>query len=1731
MNLHPVSTPITSTLPSEAASDVNSRLREPWLTVARTAWLVVALATIGLFLISVPVYFAYLLTPCPDADCMNGQLTPDILRTLHALGLSAGFYAAYTVAIDVIVAGVYSAVAIVLFWRKSDDRMALFVALALLTFGSAALTSSMQLLAELYPGWWFPVRVVGFIGDVGMLTFLYLFPDGRFVPGWSRWLAVLWIVYQVPTYFFPQSPVDLSGTWLGQVIFPALIGSGVAAQVYRYRRISSPAQRQQTKWVVFGSAVGIPLEMIIVTVAVSGILPWEVLPGSLTYFVALTGGFLALLLIPLSIGLAILRYRLWDIDIIIRRTLIYGALTAIIVGVYMLVVGALSALLPMQSELLFSVVALGLIALLFQPLRQRLQRAMDRVLPLAPRPAVEAQAVLSVPPMTGHPAPSAHVERATAPPVADEPHPDARLRGSRLVLARAVWLVVALVTIGLYLASVPIYFAYLQTVCPVDVCANELLTPETLLALQALGLSRGFLAAYSVALDVVFAVGYVAVAALIFWRRSADRMALFVALALLTFGTATHPAAMSTLTRVHPAWSLPVALVHFLGAASFSLFLYLFPDGRFVPHWTRWIALAWIAWQSPRYWLPAWPNVNTWTTALNGVIWLGALGAVVYAQVHRYRRVSSAVQRQQTKWVVFGIAAALVGYLGVNVGLADVAPISAGALLARLVGFAVNYLALLLIPLSIGAAILRYRLFDIDIIIRRTLIYGALLGSLALVYLGAVALLQVLSQALTGPQSNLVIVATTLAIAALFQPLRRRVHAFVDRRFYREKIDFRQAFTDFAREVRTIIELPELLRVLVSRTTDLLHIAHGAVFLRGDAGDFHLAEARNLPAEADAALPIDAETLDRLEEGAPIPRPNDQHFPLLVPLIAPDASGQGAELRQRLIGVLALGPRLSDQKYNREDQTLLMGLADQAGTAIHVAQLIEEQRAEAQRREETERQREARRNSPIGRAEATGQALLADPRTALIELHRLADAAGQSPEAAQLLEYLPRVIGVLDHPGATLLTGFADGFSDLFFSQQSPELLSVGLRGLIDHLKMATTDDRRATELRTENREPTTDEAVVGGPRSVVVEGAVEALAIYRLCQWALEAGTLAQIAELEIGNGNLQSLIPNLPTHVFADLARALAELGAVVEALRAYERVDSSQDKLAYLASAVERLSRADRLARAELGSADRPVVERIVGSWLAIVTGAMSELQTRAQLACRLLTRHTWQDDMIALVLAIRNDGRGAALNLNVCLAPAAEYTLLDEAADVERLATGEEVQLTLRVRPRTTAGAGQPFGEAQASPPDQAPDSFRARFLIRYADPRGPDQVEHFADEVRLLAAEQPFQFIPNPYVVGTPLQEGSALFFGRADLVAFIEENLAAAHHNNLVLIGQRRTGKTSLLKQLPARLGDGYLPIYLDGQSLGLDPGLPNFFLALATEIAFALDDRGFSVTPPELNDLADSPAATFERAFLPRVREAIGARHLLLLLDEFEELEAAVRRGNLDPSIFGFLRHMIQHTDNLSVIFCGTHRLEELVSDYWSVLFNISLYRHVGFLERGEAERLIQEPVALFGMRYDDLALEKIWRVTAGHPYFLQLLCHSLVNRHNKSDRGYVTVADVNAALEEILAAGEAHFVYLWAESTREERLALIALSRMLPLAGHATPAQVVDYLADRGLAIERRAITEALHHLGLRDILVAAGDGDGAPGDTYRWKLGLLGLWAEKYRSLSRVVDEVQS
>jgi hypothetical protein len=284
----------------------------------------------------------------------------------------------------------------------------------------------------------------------------------------------------------------------------------------------------------------------------------------------------------------------------------------------------------------------------------------------------------------------------------------------------------------------------------------------------------------------------------------------------------------------------PTSLLHFLGAASFGLFLYLFPDGRFVPRWTRWVVLVWIVWQVPRYFFPDWylnPDPYTWHDLINTAVWLGALGTAIFSQVYQYRRTASPAQRQQIKWVVFGISSALAMFIGISVtlGLFASEPMSSASLLAYLIGDTLfSYLTILLIPISIGVAVLRYHLYDIDIIINRTLVYVTLTVILAVSFEGAIVVLQYLFRVLIHQESEIAVVASTLAIAATFEPLRRRIQGFVDRSFYRRKYDARKTLENFSARLRNETDLDALNRELLGVIRETMQPAHVSLWLRPD---------------------------------------------------------------------------------------------------------------------------------------------------------------------------------------------------------------------------------------------------------------------------------------------------------------------------------------------------------------------------------------------------------------------------------------------------------------------------------------------------------------------------------------------------------------------------------------------------------------------------------------------------------------------------------------------------------------------------------------------------------------------------------------------------------------------------------------------------------------------------------------------------------------------------------
>jgi len=218
---------------------------------------------------------------------------------------------------------------------------------------------------------------------------------------------------------------------------------------------------------------------------------------------------------------------------------------------------------------------------------------------------------------------------------------------------------------------------------------------------------------------------------------------------------------------------------------------------------------------------------------LGGPIFIGLIGSMVLAQVYRYQRVSSPVERQQTRWVVFGVAVALVGFTMIlTLEATLVSSLESTGPVGEMVAGTVVYGLILLIPLSIGVAILRSGLYDIDVIINRTLVYGSLTMMLVALYFGGIVLLQRVFVVLTGQQSTLAVVASTLVIAALFTPLRRRMQSFIDRRFYRRKYDARKTLAAFNARLREETELDTLSGDMVGVVREAMQPEHVSLWLR-----------------------------------------------------------------------------------------------------------------------------------------------------------------------------------------------------------------------------------------------------------------------------------------------------------------------------------------------------------------------------------------------------------------------------------------------------------------------------------------------------------------------------------------------------------------------------------------------------------------------------------------------------------------------------------------------------------------------------------------------------------------------------------------------------------------------------------------------------------------------------------------------------------------------------------
>lgn len=378
-----------------------------------------------------------------------------------------------------------------------------------------------------------------------------------------------------------------------------------------------------------------------------------------------------------------------------------------------------------------------------------------------------------------------------------------------LTFARSAWSVIALLDVGLFVVGLIVWLPLLQQPCTeaAVVCQQRgQFTAAEFAAVKATGWSWPAFVWFNILNEVGVKLVGVVVGFLIFWRKPTDHMA-WVASLFLVIGLETS--VFTTLAANLPALWLPTGLLSYIGGVCFALFFFLFPNGQFVPKWSRWLAVAWGLMSFFSQFLPQSSLDVNQSGAAAGLIGSGLFVSFLLAQAYRYFRLSDSIERQQTKWVVFavvvGIILFFVAFLQVLANPDRFQRVTQNWVLVSLGFAALSYL----LPIAIGIAVLRYRLFDIDLIVRKTLVYSVLTALLALIYFGGVVLVQQLTRSITA-SSDLAIAVSTLMLAALFFPLRRRVQSAIDRRFYRRKYDAAKTLAAFGVTVRDEVELDKL---------------------------------------------------------------------------------------------------------------------------------------------------------------------------------------------------------------------------------------------------------------------------------------------------------------------------------------------------------------------------------------------------------------------------------------------------------------------------------------------------------------------------------------------------------------------------------------------------------------------------------------------------------------------------------------------------------------------------------------------------------------------------------------------------------------------------------------------------------------------------------------------------------------------------------------------------------
>jgi tetratricopeptide (TPR) repeat protein len=368
---------------------------------------------------------------------------------------------------------------------------------------------------------------------------------------------------------------------------------------------------------------------------------------------------------------------------------------------------------------------------------------------------------------------------------------------------------------------------------------------------------------------------------------------------------------------------------------------------------------------------------------------------------------------------------------------------------------------------------------------------------------------------------------------------------------------------------------------------------------------------------------------------------------------------------------------------------------------------------------------------------------------------------------------------------------------------------------------------------------------------------------------------------------------------------------------------------------------------------------------------------------------------------------------------------------------------------------------------------------------------------------------------NPYIAGAPVTD-ARMFFGREDVFEWIERSLTGQYADHILVIhGQRRVGKTSVLRQLPARLPSRYIPVFFDFQGR-THTSLDRFLWWLSREIIRILkQDHGLLFPLPGKEAFTQDPDY-LENQFLPGLRPSLGDHVLLLTFDEFDCLEEAEIRGTLGRPLVDYLRRLMVQPGLNFIFSIGSsgRKLENMQASY-TEFFKTALYKKISFLHKEDARSLIASPV-LGILEYEAAAVDKIFSITSGHPYFTQLICHELFARCQKTKARRVRREDVQAVLDDVVERGTVNLKFVWDEASDLEKWTLAHLAHM---EGKGDTRSLEKALGSQRVRFTSQELNSAMLHMREQDVLT----------EDNRFVIHLMRIWLQKNRPLEQVREEL--